>query len=103
MDDDQTLTTAVRLQELQRGFDAVRQRTLQLCDPLVLEDYGVQPMADASPPKWHLAHTSWFFDTFILSPWQPNYATFHPAYAELFNSYYNGAGDPFPRACRGNL
>ena len=104
MDDEQTLATAVRrLQELQGSFDAVRQRTLQLCEPLVLEDYGVQPMADASPPKWHLAHTSWFFDTFILNPWLPHYATFHPAYAELFNSYYNGVGDPFPRACRGNL
>ena len=52
MDDEQTLATAVRrLQELQGSFDAVRQRTLQLCEPLVLEDYGVQPMADASPPK----------------------------------------------------
>jgi ergothioneine biosynthesis protein EgtB len=104
MDNDQTLEVLLcRLQELRQKFHGVRQRTLHLCEPLHLEDYGVQPMADASPPKWHLAHTSWFFDTFILSAWQTNYAAFHPAYAHLFNSYYNGVGDPFPRARRGNL
>ena len=104
MDNDQTLAVLLcRLQELRQRFHGVRQRSLQLCEPLHLEDYGVQPMADASPPKWHLAHTSWFFDTFILSVWQKNYAAFHPAYAHLFNSYYNGVGDPFPRARRGNL
>ena len=83
-------------------FCAVRQRTLQLCEPLLLEDYGVSPWLMPVRQSGILP-TSWFFDTFILSPWQPQYATFHPAYAELFSSYYNGVGDPFPRACRGNL
>ena len=104
MDNGQCVETAsARLQVLRQRFPAVRQRTLQLCEPLHVEDYGVQPMADASPPKWHLAHTSWFFDTFFLAPWQPDYAAFHPAYSELFNSYYNGVGNPFPRARRGSL
>ena len=60
-------------------------------------------MDDASPPKWHLAHTSWFFETFLLKPFQPGYEPFHPAYEHLFNSYYNGVGQPFPRPRRGHL
>jgi len=69
----------------------------------VVEDYGVQPMADASPPKWHLAHTSWFFETFLLKPCLAGYSEFHPAFEMLFNSYYNGVGNPFPRLRRGHL
>ena len=57
----------------------------------------------ASPPKWHLAHTSWFFETFLLKPFLPGYETPHPLYEELFNSYYNGVGQPFPRGSRGLL
>ena len=49
-------------------YAAVREQTRELCSPLTVEDYGVQPMADASPPKWHLAHTTWFFETFLLKP-----------------------------------
>jgi ergothioneine biosynthesis protein EgtB len=60
-------------------------------------------MADASPPKWHLAHTSWFFETFLLKPFAPRYREFHPQFEHLFNSYYNGVGEPFPRARRGHL
>ena len=71
--------------------------------PLEIEDYGVQPMADASPPKWHLAHTSWFFETFLLKQWQADYQPFHELFEFLFNSYYNGVGKPFPRPQRGML
>lgn len=60
-------------------------------------------MSDASPPKWHLAHTSWFFETFLLSPFLKGYKPYHPAYEHLFNSYYNGVGQPFPRPRRGHL
>lgn len=60
-------------------------------------------MVDASPPKWHLAHTTWFFETFILKPALPNYKAFHPAYEYLFNSYYEGVGDRHPRPERGLL
>ena len=81
----------------------VRARSVDLCRPLALEDFGVQPMDDASPPKWHLAHTSWFFETFILKPFRAGYVAFHPAFEYLFNSYYNGVGQPFPRPKRGHL
>jgi ergothioneine biosynthesis protein EgtB len=74
-----------------------------LCEPLAVEDYGVQPMDDASPPKWHLAHTSWFFETFILKNVLQDYRAFHPLFEHLFNSYYNGVGQPFPRPRRGHL
>ena len=70
---------------------------------MVVEDYGVQPMDDASPPKWHLAHTSWFFETFVLKPFAPGFRPFHPQFEYLFNSYYNGVGQPYPRAQRGLL
>lgn len=63
----------------------------------------MQPMADASPPKWHLAHTTWFFETFLLKPFVPGYQAFHPQFEHLFNSYYNGVGTPFPRPERGFL
>ena len=88
---------------LPHRYDAVRRRTLDLCAPLQIEDYGVQPFVDASPPKWHLAHTTWFFETFVLKPHAPGYAVFHPMYEYLFNSYYNAVGEPFPRAHRGHL
>lgn len=60
-------------------------------------------MADASPPKWHLAHTTWFFETFILKQYLEGYRPFHPQFEYLFNSYYNGVGEPYPRAARGHL
>ena len=84
-------------------FLRIRQRSAALCAPLEIEDYGVQPMADASPPKWHLAHTTWFFETFLIKPNRPAVKSFHPAFEHLFNSYYNGVGQPFPRDKRGNL
>lgn len=84
-------------------FAAVRARTEALCAPLEVEDYGIQPFVDASPPKWHLAHTAWFFETFLLKPFAAGYRPFHPAFEHLFNSYYNGVGRPFPRPLRGSL
>jgi DinB superfamily/Sulfatase-modifying factor enzyme 1 len=80
-----------------RGFSAT------LAGPLSPEDMTVQSMADASPTKWHLAHTSWFFETFILKALHPGYTVFDPAYEFLFNSYYNGIGPQFSRPDRGVL
>jgi ergothioneine biosynthesis protein EgtB len=84
-------------------FDSVRTRTESLCAPLQNEDYCIQAMADVSPPKWHLAHTTWFFEQFVLMPFAPAYKEFHPAFAHLFNSYYETAGTFFPRPQRGML
>lgn len=84
-------------------FKQVRARTELLCAPLKTEDYGIQASADVSPPKWHLAHTTWFFEAFILLPFASGYRVFDTAYAYLFNSYYETAGTFFPRAQRGLL
>jgi len=72
-----------------------------ICAPLHAEDYVVQSMPDVSPPKWHLAHASWFFETFLLIPFLNGYQPFDPAYDRLFNSYYETHGQPFPRPRRG--
>ena len=79
----------------------VRQASLALAAPLSAEDCCVQSMPDASPVKWHLAHTTWFFETFVLEPHEPRFAPFHPAFRVLFNSYYQGVGARHPRAQRG--
>jgi len=84
-------------------FHRVRKRTEALAKPLTKEDHVVQSMPDASPTKWHLAHTSWFFETFVLKAKNPEYQTRHPQYESLFNSYYNGVGVPFPRHLRGTI
>lgn len=84
-------------------YERVRKQTEHLCEPLETEDYCIQPMVDASPPKWHLAHTTWFFETFILKPAVSNYKPFHPAFEYLFNSYYEGVGARHPRPERGLL
>jgi ergothioneine biosynthesis protein EgtB len=86
-----------------RHYDSVRARSLALAAPLSDEDCGAQSMADASPVKWHLAHTTWFFETFILEPMEAKFEPFHPAFRVLFNSYYNGIGERHPRARRGLL
>lgn len=81
----------------------VRSKTIQICAPLEVEDYVVQPSTDVSPPKWHLAHTTWFFEAFLLSKHFPSYEVFHPHFHYLFNSYYVGAGERWARMDRGNL
>ncbi|MFA5959709.1 MAG: ergothioneine biosynthesis protein EgtB [Tatlockia sp.] len=85
------------------AFQLVREQTQSLCRPLCTEDFVIQSMDDVSPPKWHLAHTSWFFETFILKKYAPEYQAFNPVFSTLFNSYYQGVGNPFPRAQRGFL
>ena len=84
-------------------YRQVREHSLRLAAPLSDEDCGAQSMPDASPVKWHLAHTTWFFETFILETLEAEFAPFHPAFRVLFNSYYNGIGDKHPRAQRGLL
>jgi ergothioneine biosynthesis protein EgtB len=82
-------------------YGAVRAQTEALCEPLAVEDYVVSSMPDASPTKWHLAHTSWFFETFVLGPHDAGYVPLDPRYAFLFNSYYVQAGERHCRAQRG--
>ena len=84
-------------------FAAVRALSLALAAPLTPEDQQVQTMADVSPTKWHLAHTSWFFETFLLQPLLTGYRLFHPRYGYLFNSYYEAVGPRHERARRGDL
>ena len=89
--------------ELAARFATVRQHSLTLAAPLTPEDQGVQSMPDASPTKWHLAHTTWFFESVILAPHVPGYRMLNAAYARLFNSYYESLGARHPRAQRGLL
>ncbi|MBS1584513.1 MAG: ergothioneine biosynthesis protein EgtB [Bacteroidetes bacterium] len=84
-------------------YKEVRQRTEDICKPLQTEDYVVQPVVDVSPPKWHLGHTTWFFETFILKPNQKDYNEFDPNYNFVFNSYYETVGARVVRTDRGNL
>lgn len=88
---------------LSQRYFQVRQLSEQICQPLQTEDYVIQSMADVSPPKWHLAHTTWFFETFLLVPHLANYQVFHPQYGYLFNSYYEAVGQRHPRPQRGLL
>ncbi len=74
-----------------------RRLTERLCAPLETEDYQLQSMPDCSPPKWHLAHTAWFFETFVLADHTPDFRPFHPRFGYLFNSYYDAVGDRWPR------
>jgi ergothioneine biosynthesis protein EgtB len=94
------LTTADQ-QLLVDRYHAVRSLTESLAAPLSPEDQTVQSMPDVSPTKWHRAHTAWFFETFLLEPDLDGYAPYHPAYAVLFNSYYESVGQQFPRPRRG--
>ncbi|HKE39939.1 MAG TPA: ergothioneine biosynthesis protein EgtB [Casimicrobiaceae bacterium] len=89
---------------LQAGpYARVRAATAALAAPLSAEDCAIQSMPDASPVKWHLAHTSWFFETFVLEPHLKGYRPYRPAFRMLFNSYYNAVGEKHPRPERGLL
>lgn len=84
---------AVSRQALSERYKLVRAFSEQLCEPLAVEDYVVQSMPDVSPTKWHLAHVSWFWETFVLSAAQPGYTSLHPQYSYLFNSHYDSIGE----------
>ena len=86
---------------LSRHYTAVRERSRALAAPLSPEDCQAQSMPDASPVKWHLAHVTWFFETFVLERFEPRFKPFNPAFRVLFNSYYNGVGEQFSRPQRG--
>lgn len=88
---------------LLQAFQQVRLTTVKLTTGLNAEDMNLQSMPEASPAKWHLAHTSWFFETFLLTEYLPDYQSPNPHYAYLFNSYYNGVGQQYSRAHRGLL
>ncbi|SDF68167.1 ergothioneine biosynthesis protein EgtB [Pedobacter terrae] len=81
----------------------IRKYSEQVCEPLQTEDYVVQPVVDVSPPKWHLGHTTWFFETFILKPFSVNYQVYNNDYNFVFNSYYETVGNRVIRTDRGNL
>lgn len=89
--------------QLQQDYQVVRGLSEALAEPLSEADVQIQSMEDASPTKWHLAHTTWFFETLILKPYYPDYKEFHPSYGYLFNSYYNGIGQQYRRADRGMI
>lgn len=86
-----------------KDFVETRDYSSSLCAPLEVEDYVVQPSEEVSPPKWHLAHTSWFFEKFILEKNRNDYKTFNESYNRLFNSYYKTVGEHWPREKRGAL
>lgn len=88
---------------LSSRYAAIRNHTLKLVDPLQKEDFVAQPISDVSPPKWHLAHVTWFFEEFLLSQHLPGYKRYHDQYAYLFNSYYESVGERTLRTDRGNL
>ncbi|MFL7918246.1 hypothetical protein V7O30_00050, partial [Escherichia coli] len=91
------------LDQLLQRYRLVRAASEAICTPLQVEDYVIQSTPEVSPPKWHLAHVTWFFVTFVLLPYLPGYRRLNEAYDYLFNSYYQTHGLPFPRTRRGVL
>ena len=89
--------------DLLKKYKEVRKYTEDICKPLHTEDYVVQPIGDVSPPKWHIGHVTWFFETFILKPNAKDYKEFDSNYNYVFNSYYENAGARVIRTDRGNL
>ncbi len=88
---------------LLKRYKEIRKTTETICKPLVKEDFVVQPITDVSPPKWHLGHTTWFFELFLLQKFSKNYQVFNSNFNYVFNSYYESAGDRMLRSNRGNL
>lgn len=91
------------MEPLSARYADVRGQSERICAPLEIEDYVIQSMPDASPARWHLAHTTWFFETFVLAPYQSHWSPVDARYAVLFNSYYHTVGPQFPRPRRGAL
>ncbi len=91
------------LANLQTRYKNVRAQSMLLCQPLATEDFVVQPSTDVSPPKWHLGHTTWFFENFLLAPYLDGYQVFNAAFPFFFNSYYESQGPRIHRANRGNM
>jgi ergothioneine biosynthesis protein EgtB len=89
--------------EAANRFHAIRNRTMEICKPLQPDDFIVQPILEVSPPKWHLGHTTWFFETFLLKKFLAGYQEFHPQFSFIFNSYYESVGERVHRDKRGNL
>ena len=98
-----SLPTTICSPSILTEYQQIRAVSTHICQPLAIEDYQIQSMPDVSPPKWHLAHTTWFFETFILTPYLPGYSVFHPQFGYLFNSYYEAVGARHPRHQRGLL
>lgn len=103
LDRDFVMEAVAERDQLVRWYMQVRQQTEVLAAPLSAEDQNVQSMPDASPTKWHLAHTTWFFEVFVLMPFLSGYECFRPVFHYLFNSYYEGMGRRHPRHSRGML
>jgi ergothioneine biosynthesis protein EgtB len=96
-----TACTAAQIEALATHYGRVRDASAQLAEPLSAEDCQAQSMPDASPVKWHLAHTTWFFETFVLEAHEPRFAPFDASFRVLYNSYYHGIGAMHPRPERG--
>src|SRR3954470_15908228 len=84
-------------------YRSVRTYTEKLCEPLEIEDYIPQPVVDVSPPRWNIAHTTWFFEEMVLKRFVPGYQVFDKDFGFLFNSYYNSIGERTARDQRGSL
>jgi DinB superfamily len=95
--------TTLPQRTLAQRYLQTRAQTMRLAAPLSDEDCQAQSMPDASPVKWHLAHVTWFFETFILEQYEAAFQPYNPAFRVLFNSYYNAVGDKHPRTQRGLL
>ena len=91
------------LSRLSVDYRRIRQTSAAICAPLARDDYQIQSIVETSPPKWHLGHVTWFFETFLLQAFVKDYQPYHPDYHYLFNSYYQTVGSMQPRAERGLL
>jgi hypothetical protein len=89
--------------ELIQIYKSTRRGTTDICAPLEIEDYVTQPISEVSPPKWHLGHTTWFFEELLLVAFLPGYVRYNDGYRLLFNSYYKSAGKHWIQGERGNL
>jgi ergothioneine biosynthesis protein EgtB len=100
---EQGLNKVETVRNLKNRYFSIRQKTRDICHPLFPDDYSAQPITDVSPPKWHLGHTTWFFENFILMAEKKGYKPFNPGYLFLFNSYYESLGERLSRDERGTL